>query len=335
VRPRAGLPSPSLRGGVRDGALAASTALACALILSAATPACAEDLGGADLSAPPTTNGESLPATLSGTLAKVRASGVITLGYRDASFPFSYIRGGPEPLGYSVDLCKGVAAEVVRELQGAPVKVAYELVTSDSRIDAVTSGKIDLECGSTTDNVEREKTVAFSPLIFVAGTKLLTKRGGPIHSFRDLTGKTLVVTSGTTNEKAMRTLNDKYKLGITIVAAPDHDASYEMLASGKADAFATDDVLLNGFISSKNASATMEVVGDYLTYEPYGLMFRKDDPEMSEAVRRAFAAMASDGELVANYHKWFLGPTPTGENINLPMSLQLTEALRAMGVDEF
>ena len=316
----------------RFGGLAA---LACALVLSAA-PACAEDLGGADLSAPPAPSGELLPATLSGTLAKVRASGVITLGYRDASFPFSYIRSGAaEPLGYSVDLCKGVAAEVTRELQGAPLRIAYEPVTSDSRIDAVTSGKIDLECGSTTDNVEREKTVAFSPLIFVAGTKLLTKRGGPIHSFRDLNGKTLVVTSGTTNEKAMRALNDKYKLGITIVAAPDHDASYEMLASGKSDAFATDDVLLNGFIASKNASATMEVVGDYLTYEPYGLMFRKDDPDMSEAVRRAFAAMASDGELVANYHKWFLGPTPTGENINLPMSLQLTEALRAMGVDEF
>jgi glutamate/aspartate transport system substrate-binding protein len=314
----------------------AATRTMAALAFLVAAPAWAEDLGGADLSAPPATNGESLPATLSGTLAKVRSSGVITLGYRDASFPFSYVRSGAsEPLGYSVDLCKGVAAEVTRELQGAPVRIAYAPVTSDTRIDAVTSGKIDLECGSTTDNVEREKTVAFSPLIFVAGTKLLTKRGGPIRSFRDLTGKTLVVTSGTTNEKAMRTLNDKYKLGITIVAAPDHDASYEMLASGKADAFATDDVLLNGFIASKNASVTMEVVGDYLTYEPYGLMFRKDDPEMSEAVRRAFAAMATDGDLVANYHKWFLGPTPTGENINLPMSLQLTEALRAMGVDEF
>ena len=124
-------------------------------------------------------------------------------------------------------------------------------MTSDTRIEAVTSGKIDLECGSTTDNVEREKTVAFSPFIFVAGTKLLAQRGGPIRSFRDLTGKTLVVTSGTTNEKAMRALNDKYKLGISIVAAPDHDASYEMLASGKADAFATDDVLLNGFIASR------------------------------------------------------------------------------------
>jgi glutamate/aspartate transport system substrate-binding protein len=310
-------------------------AAAFALALCAVSPAPAEDVGGADLTAPPVTSGDALPATLAGTLAKIRASGVMTLGYRDASFPFSYIRGGPDPLGYSIDLCKGVAAEVTRELQGAPVRIAYAPVTSDTRIDAVTSGKIDIECGSTTDNVEREKTVAFSPLIFVAGTKLLVARGGPIHSVRDLSGKTLVVTSGTTNEKAMHTLDDKYKLGITIVAAPDHDASYEMLASAKADAFATDDVLLNGFIASRHASATMEVVGDFLTYEPYGLMFRKDDPEMSDAVRRAFAAMASDGELVANYHKWFLGPTPTGEEIDLPMSLQLTEALRAMGVDDF
>jgi glutamate/aspartate transport system substrate-binding protein len=327
-------PAPTSPRQERGGEFLA--ALACAFALLAAVPAAAEDLGGADLTAPPAANGEALPASISGTLAKIRATGIITLGYRDASFPFSYVRPGtPEPLGYSVDLCRGVAAEVARELQGAPVHIAYAPVTSETRIDAVTSGKVDIECGSTTDNVEREKTVAFSPLIFVAGTKLLVKRGGPIHSFRDLTGKTLVVTSGTTNEKAMRALNDKYTLGISIVAAPDHDASYEMLASGKADAFATDDVLLNGFIASRNASATMEVVGDYLTYEPYGLMIRKDDPEMSEAVRRGFAAMASDGELVANYHKWFLGPTPTGENINLPMSLQLTEALRAMGVDEF
>jgi len=202
-------------------------------------------------------------------------------------------------------------------------------------MDAVVSGKVDLECGSTTDNVERRKSVAFSPLIFVAGTKLLTRRGGPIRSPRDLSGRTLVVTSGTTNEKAMRGLNDKYKLGITIVSAPNHDASYDLLASGKADAFATDDVLLNGLIASRHSAATMEVVGDFLTYEPYGLMFRKDDPEMSEAVSRAFAAMARDGELVANYHKWFLAPTTTGEEIDLPMSLQLTEALRAMGVDEF
>jgi len=307
-------------------------ALALAFI---ASPVWAEDIGGADLTAPPTPSGDSLPTTLSGTLAKARASGVITLGYRDASFPFSYVRDGAEPLGYSLDLCKGVVDEIARELQGAPLRIAYAPVTSDSRIEAVTSGKVDLECGSTTENVERRKVVAFSPLIFVAGTKLMARRDGAVRSLRDLGGKTLVVTIGTTNETAMRGLNDKYNLGLTIVAASDHDASYDMLASGKADAFATDDVLLNGQIASHHAAATMQVVGDFLTYEPYGLMFRKDDPEMAEAVRRAFAAMAADGQLVANYRKWFLDTTPTGERIDLPMSLQLTEALRAMGADAF
>jgi len=133
----------------------------------------------------------------------------------------------------------------------------------------------------------------------------------------------------------MHLLNDKYKLGITIVAGKDHQDSYDMLASGKADAFATDDVLLAGFIAANKAQATMEVVGDFITYEPYGIMFRKDDPLMADAVRRAFSTMAQTGALVATYHKWFLQPTPTGEFLNLPLSLQLTESLRALGVDEF
>ena len=175
----------------------------------------------------------------------------------------------------------------------------------------------------------------FSPVIFVAGTKLMVRRGSGIHSLRDLSGKTLVVTSSTTNEIAARTLNAKYALGITILASHDHDASYDLLASGKADAFATDDVLLDGLIVSRRSEDLMEVVGDFLTFEPYGLMFRKDDAQMADAVRRAFATMAVDGQMVAIYRKWFLAPTPTGEQLNLPMSLQLIEALRAMGADEF
>ncbi len=310
-------------------------AFALALALAGAASASAEDLNGADLTAPPAAEADTRPPILIGTLAKVRSSGILTLGYRDASFPFSYARPDrPEPIGYSIDLCKGVADEAAREL-GVPIKVAYQQVTSDTRIDAVMSGKVDLECGSTTDNIERRKSVAFSPLIFVAGTKLMTPKGSAIRTLRDLSGKTLVVTSGTTNEKAMRAANDKYKLGITIVAAADHEASYDMLASGKADAFATDDVLLNGLIISHDSAATMQVVGDFLTYEPYGLMYRRDDAQMSGLVSHAFAAMASDGQLVANYHKWFLSPTPTGEDLELPMSLQLTEALRAMGVEDF
>ncbi|WP_158812980.1 amino acid ABC transporter substrate-binding protein [Methylocapsa sp. S129] len=311
-------------------------ALAAGLLALTASSAFAEDTNGADLTAPPAVNGDNAPDVLAGTLKKVRESGAIAIGYREASFPFSYVsKESPTPLGYSVDLCQGVVDEIVRELNGAPVRIDYQLVTSDTRMEAVTSGKVDLECGSTTGNTERQKSVAFSPVMFVAGTKLMVKRNSGVNSYKDLTGKTLVVTAGTTNEIAMKLLNDKYKLGIAIVSARDHEESYTMLADGKADAFATDDVLLYGFIARKQSQATMAVVGDFITYEAYGLMFRKDDPQMASAVARAYSVMAQDGHLVANYHKWFLQRTPTGELIDLPISLQLTEAWRALGVDDF
>jgi glutamate/aspartate transport system substrate-binding protein len=296
----------------------------------------AEDLnGGADRTAPPPATEANTPETLTGTLKKVHDSGVVTIGYREASFPFSFVRpGAAEPMGYSIDLCHGVVDEIARELNGAQIRVAYVPVTSDTRIDAVKSGKVDLECGSTTSNTERQKSVAFSPIVYVAGTKLLVKRGSGIASYRDLRGKTLVVTSGTTNEAALRALNDKYKLGITIVSARDHDESYAMLADGKADAFATDDVLLYGFIAEKKAEATMQVVGDFITYEPYGLMFRRDDPLMAAAVTRALTVMARRHALADTYARWFLQRTPTGELLNLPMSVQLTEVFRGMGEED-
>jgi glutamate/aspartate transport system substrate-binding protein len=208
-------------------------------------------------------------------------------------------------------------------------------VIADTRLDAVVSGQVDLECGSTTSNLERQKKVAFSPIIYVAGTKIMVKRGSGIASYRDLGGKTLVVTSGTTNEAAMKLLNDKYKLGITIVSARDHEESYDLLAQGKADAFATDDILLNGFILAKKAETTMQVVGDFITYEPYGIMFRKDDPLMADAVRRAFETMARTRGLVNIYRKWFLEPTPTGELIDLPISVQLAETFHSLGAEDF
>ncbi len=309
--------------------------LLASLLALASGQACAEDTNGVDLTAPPPVAEDAVPVALSGTLKKIRDSGVITIGYRDASFPFSYLRGtSASPLGYSIDLCLGVVGEIARELNGAPVRVAYQQVTSDTRIDAVTSGKVDLECGSTTSNVERQKSVAFSPIIYVAGTKLMVKRGSGIASYRDLTGKTLVVTSGTTNAVAMRTLNEKYKLGINLVAGQDHEQSYAMLAAGKADAFATDDVLLFGFLTAKKSAETMAVVGDFITYEPYGIMFRKDDPQFADAVSRAFTSMAQSRRLTEVYRKWFLQPTPTGETINLPISLQLSETFRALGADD-
>jgi glutamate/aspartate transport system substrate-binding protein len=311
-------------------------ALAAALLLALrVAPALAEDLSGANNTAPPPVTEANSPETVAGTLKKIRDSGNVVIGYREASFPFSFTRQGGAPTGYSIDLCLGIVDEIKRELSGAPVDVKYTLVTADNRMDAVMSGKADLECGSTTSNLDRQKSVAFSPVFFVAGTKLLVKKDSGINSYRDLGGKTLVVTSGTTNEKAMHLLNDKYKLGITIVAGKDHQESYDMLVSGKAAAFATDDVLLYGFIAANKAQDTLAVVGDFITYEPYGVMFRKDDPQMADAVARAFETMAQTGALVADYHKWFLQPTPTGEYLNMPMSLQLTESLRALGVDEF
>ena len=307
-----------------------------ALVLAAACfPVRAEDMIGADRTAPPPASEESVPAVLSGTLKQVRERGAVTIGFRAASFPFSFVKqGSPQPLGYSVDLCLGIVDEIVRALNGAAIRTAYAPVTPDTRIAAVMSGQVDLECGSTTANAERQNSVAFSPIIYVAGTKLLVKRASGIGSYRDLRGRTLVVTSGTTNEAAMKQLNDKYGLGIAVVSARDHDASYAMLAAGQADAFATDDVLLYGLVAAKAAQATMAVVGDFITYEPYGIMFRRDDPQMAAVVSRAFRTMAQRRALAATYRRWFLQPTPTGEVLNLPMSVQLAEVFRGMGAED-
>ncbi len=281
-------------------------------------------------------NGGNTPTdatSLTGTLAKVRDSGVFTIGYRDASFPFSYLSGS-EPIGYSIDLCKAIVDEVVREIDNHPTKIAFVKVTPEDRIDAVASGKVDMECGSTTSNEERAKRVAFSPIFFVAGTKLMVKRASGLRSYHDLSGKIVVVTAGTTNEQVMKNLNEKYKVGMTLISARDHAESFSLVASGKADAFATDDVLLYGFIARNKAEADMIVVGDFLSYDPYGLMYRKDDPAMATAVRTSFETMAANRDLSEYYHRWFQRATPTGETLGLEMSPQLAEVFRTMGLQD-
>ncbi|WP_342363049.1 amino acid ABC transporter substrate-binding protein [Terrarubrum flagellatum] len=268
---------------------------------------------------------------LEGALKKINARGSVIIGYRESSFPFSYLVEG-KPIGYSIDLCLAVVDEIRREIDNADLKVAYELVTPDTRIAAVASGKVDLECGSTTSNRERQKEVAFSPIMYVSGTKLMVKRGSGLRSYRDFGGKTIVVTSGTTNEAALKALNEKGKLNINIVTGRDHEESYGMVAAGKADAFATDDVLLYGLIARHRADADFIVIGDFLSFDPYGLMFAKDDAHMAEVVRRAFETMAANRDLIEYYHRWFIRRTPTGEQIGLPMNAQLTEIFRTLGV---
>ena len=271
---------------------------------------------------------------LSGTLKKIKDSGTIALGYRESSLPFSYLNRRQQPIGYSIDLCREIVEDLSAELDGMEIKITFAPVTPDNRLQKVASGEIDLECGSTTANVQRRKEVAFSPIFFVAGTKLMVPKSSSISSYRDLAGKTAVVTSGTTNEAALRALSDKQKLGITIVTAPDHAQSVEMLISGKAAAFATDDVLLYGFIATAKNASDMKVVGEYLSYDPYGLVFRRDDPAFATVVERTFTRMASERRLAELYNKWFLRRLPTGETLNLPISPQLEEVFRMLGQPE-
>jgi glutamate/aspartate transport system substrate-binding protein len=271
---------------------------------------------------------------LSGTLKKVKDTGTITLGYRESSLPFSYLNRRQQPIGYSIDLCREIVEDVSTELDGMEIKIAFVPVTPANRLQKVASGEVDLECGSTTGNVQRRKEVAFSPIFFVAGTKLMVPKSSSVRSYRDLVSKTAVVTSGTTNEAALRALSDKQKLGITIVTAPDHAQSLGTLVSGKADAFATDDVLLYGFIATTKDASDMKVVGEYLSYDPYGLVYRRDDPAFAALVERTFTRMASERRLAELYNKWFLRRLPTGETLNLPMSPQLDEVFRMLGQPE-
>src|SRR5277367_4459004 len=270
---------------------------------------------------------------LSGTLKKIKETGTITLGYRESSLPFSYLNKRQQPIGYSLDLCGEIADAAAAEL-GIEIKVAFAPVTAADRLQKVQSGAVDLECGSTTSNLQRQKLVAFSPVFFVAGTKLMVPGASAIASYRDLAGKTVVVTAGTTNEAALRTLSDKQKLGVNFVTARDHSESLALLVAGKADAFATDDVLLYGFIATEPSAHGMKVVGEYLSYDPYGLGFRRDDPDFAALVERTFVRMAGESRLTELYDKWFLRRLPTGETLNLPMSPQLSEMFRVLGAPE-
>jgi glutamate/aspartate transport system substrate-binding protein len=271
---------------------------------------------------------------LTGTLKKIKDSKTMTLGYRESSIPFSYVNKVGEPIGYSIDLCNAVVDEVSKELEGVEIAVKYKKVTAETRIPAVQSGEVDLECGSTTANFERKKKVAFSPIFFVAGTKLLVPRSSGISSYLDLRDKAVVVTAGTTNEAAVRAISDKQHLGIKFLVGTDHTESFAMLKEGKADAFATDDVLLYGLVATARSGDQYHVVGEYLSYDPYGLMYRKDDPDFAAIVDRTFSRLAQSRELVQLYNKWFQQRLPTGETLDLPMSPQLDEIFRVEGVPD-
>ena len=267
---------------------------------------------------------------LSLTLDKIRTSGKITLGVRASALPFSYRLPNSTSAGYAVELCQEIVHDIETELGGRPIEITYRTVTADNRIGLVIAGDVDIECGATTRNLQRQKVVAFSPVFFVAGTKLLVSRQSPVRSFRDLSGKKVVVTSGTTNETAMHALVDQLLLRIVIVTAPENAQSLAMVQNGSADAFASDDVLLAGLAATREGQ-DYHVVGDFLSYEPYGLMYRKDDPAFGALIARSFKRMAASRRLSDLYTRWLTERLPTGERLNIPMSAELSEIFRVLG----
>jgi glutamate/aspartate transport system substrate-binding protein len=278
----------------------------------------------------PAASAQTSAEGLSPTLANIKKTHVVRLGYRESSPPFSFMDPSNRPIGYSLELCEAIVEEIGIEVDDANLKIEYVKVTSDDRIPAVVQNKIDLECGSTTANAERAKQVAFSPLMFVAGTKLMVPKASTISAPKDLQGKTVVVTKGTTNEQALHTIDKKFSLGLNFVVSPDHEQSYQTLVDGKADAFATDDILLYGLIARHKAQNTYKVVGDYLSYDPYGIMFRKGEPQLTAVVERAFRKLGSNRDLIPLYNKWFVARLPTGEKLNVAISPQLEEAFKVL-----
>ena len=287
-----------------------------ALLLAAAAPAMAQA---------PAQDGALGP-----TLAAIKAAKTVKLGYREASPPFSFLDQANRPIGYSLELCQAVVDEIGVAVDEPALKIDYVKVTSDDRIPAVVDKKIDFECGSTTANAERAKRVAFSPLMFVAGTKLMVPAASAVKAITDLKGKTIVVTKGTTNEQAIAAADKKFTLGLKIVTAEDHDQSFQMLADGKADAFATDDILLYGLIARHKAQDKMKIVGDLLSYEPYGIMFRKGEPDVSAIVEGTFRKLATNHDLIPLYNKWFVGRLPTGEKLGVDLSPQLEDSFKVL-----
>lgn len=263
---------------------------------------------------------------LSGTLQKVKDSGVLTLGVRESSVPFSYYDERSKAIGYSIDFCNIVVQSVKEQLKLPALQVREVPTTSQNRIPLMTNGMIDLECGSTTNNTDRQKQVAFSNTTFVIGTRLLVKSSSGIKSFDDLAGKNVVTTAGTTSERILREMNGKKNLDIRIISAKDHGESFLTLQSGRAVAFMMDDALLYGQLAKLPNRADFEVVGAPQSFEAYGLMLRKDDPEFKALVDSALQRAMKSGEAEVLFRKWFQSPIPPkGINLQFPLSKELKE----------
>jgi glutamate/aspartate transport system substrate-binding protein len=275
---------------------AAAAALACALF---AAPALAQE----------------------GTLDKIKKTGTITVGHRDASIPFSYYDDQQQVVGYAVDICKHIVNVVKQELKLSSIQVNYQLVTSANRIPLMANGTIDLECGSTTNNIERQKQVWFTNTHFVTANRWVAKKSSNIKTLNDLKGKTIVSTAGTTNIKQITEINAAQNLGMNIISANGHPEAFQMVETGRAVAFVMDDILLYSLAAQSRSPNDYAISPMALSVEPYGIMVRKDDAAFKKVVDKATADLYTSGGIKPIYEKCFLKPVPPkGINLNVPMS---------------
>ena len=267
---------------------------------------------------------------LTGTLKNIKETGAITLGFRDSSIPFSYLDDNGKPVGYAIDICYKIVDAVKRELKLDRLEVKLTPVSSSARIPLMANGTIDLECGSTTNNPEREKQVAFTNTHFLTATRFVSKKSSHINSIDDLKGKTVVSTSGTTNIKQLTEANAARNLGLNIIPAKEHAESFLMVETDRAAAVVLDDILLASFVAgSKDPSAYVISTEAFSKPEPYGIMLRKDDPAFKTLVDGATAALYQSSEGAAVYEKWFMQKIPPkGLNLNTPMAPELKKVFR-------
>lgn len=259
-------------------------------------------------------------------LAKIKSTGTVTMGVRESSGVLSYTLGDGKYTGYHVEICQRVLADVQKSLGLAKLDIKYQPVTSQNRIPLVQNGTVDIECGSTTNNQARQRDVAFAVTTFVEEVRIAVKANSGINSIKDLNGKNVATTTGTTSVQTLRRNERATGVDFKEVYGKDHADSFLLLESGRADAFVMDGSLLAGLIARSKNPADFKIVGEVLSVEPIAIMIRKDDPAFKKAVDDSIVAMMKSGELTKIYDKWFMQPTPPS---NVRMNMPMSDALKA------
>ncbi|QIO05152.1 amino acid ABC transporter substrate-binding protein [Acinetobacter shaoyimingii] len=255
------------------------------------------------------------------TIAKIKKSGKVVIGYRESSDPISYIVGG-KPMGYAIDICNNFANTLKKDLKLPNLKVEYKAVTSSTRIPEMLAGNIDMECGTTTNSIQRQEQVNFSTNYFATEVRMVVKATSPIKSLADLNGKAVVTTQGTTSDKYIKMGEKGEKINVNNVYGKDHSDSFAMVASGRAAAFVMDDNILAGLVAKSSKPKDFKIVGPILSSEPYGIMLPKGDAAYKAIADKVVNEMWKNGQIAALYKKWFLSPIPPKNiNLNMPMSV--------------